>query len=69
MATGDRRELKGVGYELFMLLLSILSVVNLAFLVVARIVNPGGGPAQEVDPGDGHHHRRRSSSSTSSTGW
>ena len=35
MATSDRRELKGVGYELFMLLLSLLSVFNLAFLVVA----------------------------------
>lgn len=48
MATGSSRELKGVGYEFFMLLLSVLSVVNLAFLVIAKIVNPGGGPAQEV---------------------
>ena len=31
-----------------MLLLSVLSVVNLVFLVFARIVNPDGGPAQEV---------------------
>jgi voltage-gated potassium channel len=48
MATGSSRELKGVGYEFFMLLLSVLSVANLAFLVFARIVNPTGGPAQEV---------------------
>ena len=48
MATGSSRELKGVGYEFFMLLLSVLSVVNLVFLVFARIVNPDGGPAQEV---------------------
>lgn len=48
MATGDSRELKGVGYEVFILLLSILSVFNLAFLAVAAFVNPGGGQAQEV---------------------
>jgi len=48
MATGERRELKGVGYEVFMLLLSILSVFNLAFLGAAWYVNPGGGPAQQV---------------------
>lgn len=48
MAPGNSRELKGVGYEFFMLLLSVLSVVNLVFLVFARIVNPDGGPAQEV---------------------
>jgi voltage-gated potassium channel Kch len=48
MATGGSRELKGVGYEFFMLLLSVLSVVNLAFLVLARIANLAGGPGQEV---------------------
>jgi voltage-gated potassium channel len=48
MATGDSRELKGVGYEVFILLLSILSVINLGFLLIAEIVNPAGGPAQEV---------------------
>jgi voltage-gated potassium channel Kch len=48
MATGERRELKGVGYEVFMLLLSILSVLNLAFLLVAGFINPAGGQAQEV---------------------
>lgn len=48
MTTGDRRELKGVGYEVFMLLLSILSVFNLVFLGLAAFVNPAGGQAQEV---------------------
>ena len=48
MATGDHRELKGVGYEVFMLLLSVLSVFNLVFLGVVRVINPAGGQAQEV---------------------
>ena len=48
MATGDHRELKGVGYEVFMLLLSTLSVLNLVFLGIAGFVNPTGGQAQEV---------------------
>jgi voltage-gated potassium channel Kch len=48
MATGGHRELKGVGYEVFILLLSVLSVVNLAFLIIARFANPAGGPGQEV---------------------
>jgi len=48
MATADSRELKGVGYEVFIVLLSILSVANLAFLFVSALVNPQGGPAQEV---------------------
>ena len=47
MATGSSRELKGVGYEFFMLLLSVLSVVNLVFLG-SRDREPAGGPAQEV---------------------
>ena len=42
------RELKGVGYEVFILLLSILSVTNLAFLLISAFVNPEGGPGQEV---------------------
>ena len=48
MATGDSRELKGVGYEVFILLLSVLSVFNLGFLFFSALVNPQGGPAQEV---------------------
>ena len=47
-AQATNRELKGVGYEVFILLLSILSVVNLGFLFVSQLVNPQGGPAQEV---------------------
>jgi len=48
MAEGTRRELKGVGYELFILLLSILSVFNMVFVAVAVFVNGTDGPAQQV---------------------
>lgn len=48
MADGTNRELKGVGYELFILLLSLLSVFNMVFVAVAIFVMDEGGPAQQV---------------------
>lgn len=48
MANGQDRELKGIGYEVFILLLSVMSACNLLFLIFARIVSGGGGPAQDV---------------------
>jgi voltage-gated potassium channel Kch len=48
MASGPIRELKSMGYEIFMLLLSILSVANTVFLVIGRLVAGPGGPALEV---------------------
>jgi voltage-gated potassium channel len=48
MATGTSRELKSIGYEAFILLLSIMSVANMVFFVLAAIVNPRGGPGQDV---------------------
>jgi voltage-gated potassium channel len=48
MAEGARRELKSVGYELFILLLSILSVFNMIFVAVAVFLNGTDGPAQQV---------------------
>jgi voltage-gated potassium channel len=48
MANGPSRELKSVGYEVFILLLSVLSVFNTVFFALAVIVEPSGGPAQEV---------------------
>jgi voltage-gated potassium channel len=48
MAEGTSRELKSVGYELFILLLSILSVFNMVFVAVAVYVNGIDGPAQQV---------------------
>lgn len=44
MATEPRSELKGTGYELFMLLLSLLSIVN----IVIVIVSGAGGVARDV---------------------
>jgi voltage-gated potassium channel len=44
----SNRELKGVGYELFILLLSVLSVFNMAFVWLAVIFTGVGGPAQTV---------------------
>ena len=48
MATQESRELKSVGYELFILLLSILSVFNMVFIVGAELITGGGGPAVQV---------------------
>jgi voltage-gated potassium channel len=48
MATGTQRELKSIGYEAFILLLSIMSVANMVFFAIAAFVNPDGGPAQDV---------------------
>jgi voltage-gated potassium channel len=48
MARGANRELKSVGYELFILLLSLLSVVNMVFVAVAVLFNGTDGPAQQV---------------------
>jgi voltage-gated potassium channel len=48
MANQESRELKSVGYELFILLLSVLSVVNMVFLFTAVLVRGAGGPAQQV---------------------
>lgn len=48
MASQESRELKSVGYELFILLLSILSVINTAFILGANFFTGGGGPAQQV---------------------
>ncbi len=42
------RELKGTAYEIFMLLLSLLSAVNTVSILLARLVAPQGGPGQQV---------------------
>lgn len=48
MANEANRELKSVGYELFILLLSVLSVFNMIFVTLAGILTGIGGPAQTV---------------------
>jgi voltage-gated potassium channel len=48
MPEEPNRELKSVGYELFILLLSILSVFNMVFVAVAVVLNGLDGPAQQV---------------------
>lgn len=48
MAEATHRELKGVGYEVFILLLSILSVINLAFTAISTLMGRSGGPALDV---------------------
>jgi voltage-gated potassium channel len=48
MATRANRELKSVGYELFILLLSLLSVINMVFVAVAVFFSGPDGPAQQV---------------------
>lgn len=48
MAGNVNRELKSVGYELFILLLSLLSVINMVFVAVAVFFNGPDGPAQQV---------------------
>jgi voltage-gated potassium channel Kch len=47
MSTVMSRDLKGTVYELFILLLSILSILNAVVVVLSRIVG-GTGPASEV---------------------
>jgi voltage-gated potassium channel len=48
VAAETNRELKGVGYELFILLLSLLSVFNMVFVTLAVALNGIDGPAQQV---------------------
>ena len=48
MSNGDDRALKSVGYELFILLLSVLSVINAFVAVIATARTPALGPAGEV---------------------
>lgn len=48
MPDDDAREMKGVGYEVFIVLLSILSVFNLGFLLVMRFLSPQGTAVTEV---------------------
>jgi voltage-gated potassium channel len=48
MANDGKRELKGTAYEIFIVLLSLLSVLNVIVAVLAGILRPDGGPAQEV---------------------
>jgi voltage-gated potassium channel len=48
MVNGTNRELKSIGYELFILLLSLLSVVNMIFFVLGALVTKERGPAQDV---------------------
>ncbi|HEX5039918.1 MAG TPA: potassium channel family protein [Candidatus Limnocylindria bacterium] len=48
MANGTNRELKSIGYELFILLLSILSVVNMLFYVLGTLIFEERGPSSDV---------------------
>ena len=48
MANDGKRELKGTAYEVFIVLLSLLSVLNVIVTVLAGILRPDGGPMQEV---------------------
>jgi voltage-gated potassium channel len=48
MTARSGRELKGTSYEVFILLLSILSVANLVIELIGRIVKPEGGPGLDV---------------------
>ena len=48
VANGTNRELKSISYELFILLLSLLSVANMLFYVVAWLVSKEQGPAKDV---------------------
>ena len=47
-AQSQNRELKGVGYEVFILLLSILSVANLVITAVGTFIGRMEGPALQV---------------------
>ena len=48
MASTGKRELKGVGYEVFILLLSILSVANMAIVILATLRGNDSGPGRDV---------------------
>jgi voltage-gated potassium channel len=48
VASSGKRELKGVGYEVFILLLSILSVVNMVIVGYATFSGNTTGPARDV---------------------
>jgi voltage-gated potassium channel len=48
MLNRGSRELKNPGYELFIGLVSVLSVFNALFIIAADSVKPGGGPARDV---------------------
>lgn len=48
MASAGKRELKGVGYEVFILLLSILSVVNMAVVMFTSLTGRTTGPGRDV---------------------
>ena len=48
MASTGKRELKGVGYEVFILLLSLLSVFNMAFVAFASLNGNVSGPGRDV---------------------
>lgn len=46
--TGSYREMKGVGYEVFIILLSFLSVLNMVLLVVTGLQGLTNGPGRNV---------------------
>jgi len=48
VASTGKRELKGVGYEVFILLLSLLSVFNMAFVAFASLNGNVSGPGRDV---------------------
>jgi voltage-gated potassium channel len=48
MAIGPDRELKSVGYEVFILLLTLLSALNTIFVLLGILLGRAGGPAQDV---------------------
>jgi len=48
MSNSDDRALKGIGYELFVLLTSILSMVNSVLITISAFDGAGGDPAIDV---------------------
>ncbi len=49
MASYDMKELKSTGYEVFIVLLSLLSVFNMGYVFLASVIGPSEqGPAREV---------------------
>jgi len=48
VASTRKRELKGVGYEVFILLLSLLSVINMVVVLVTSLQGNTTGPGREV---------------------
>jgi voltage-gated potassium channel len=48
MASEGGRELKGTGYEVFILLLSLLSVFNMVFVALGGFFGSDTGPARDV---------------------